>query len=319
MPPLPQIAPRTGKSRRRVLSVLALLAACGQSGTLYPPLRVLPPPTLEVAAETPASAAERVHFAAVQDSLLSTGLLRTDGGGSDTPFDAERVASTFLSLAFYDEYGPQAGQMVQREAATSLTRWTAPIRVRVEFGSSVPPDRQATERVRIGSFLARLSRLTGHPIGLSGAATNFVVYIGSIDERRGLAPRLTEVLPGLDARLIADATRVGRANFCLVYVNTDAGTSTRERAMAVIPSELPDLMRLMCLQEELAQGLGLGNDSRLARPSIFNDDNEFATLTRMDEVLLRMLYSPELRPGMTETEARPIVYSLASRLVGGES
>ena len=78
-------------------------------------------------------------------------------------------------------------------------------------------------------------------------------------------------------------------------------------------------MRLSCLHEELAQGLGLANDSPQARPSIFNDDEEFALLTPMDEYLLAMLYDPSLRPGMTEAEVRPIVYPLAARLLGGAS
>jgi hypothetical protein len=73
------------------------------------------------------------------------------------------------------------------------------------------------------------------------------------------------------------------------------------------------------LHEELTQGLGLPNDSPRARPSIFNDDEEFALLTDHDELLLRMLYSPELRPGMTPEQARPVVESLARRLLGGES
>ena len=42
-------------------------------------------------------------------------------------------------------------------------------------------------------------------------------------------------------------------------------------------------------------------------------------MTRQDEAMLRLLYNPALRPGMTEAEARPIIYSLASRLIGGES
>jgi hypothetical protein len=42
-------------------------------------------------------------------------------------------------------------------------------------------------------------------------------------------------------------------------------------------------------------------------------------LTDQDELLLRMLYSPELRPGMSPDEARPIVESLARRLMGGDS
>jgi hypothetical protein len=87
----------------------------------------------------------------------------------------------------------------------------------------------------------------------------------------------------------------------------------------VIRAEHPDLLRLSCLHEEIAQGLGLANDSPTARPSIFNDDEEFALLTRQDELMLRMLYNPALRPGMTEAQARPIVESLAARLVGGES
>ena len=78
-------------------------------------------------------------------------------------------------------------------------------------------------------------------------------------------------------------------------------------------------MRLSCIHEEIAQGLGLANDSPTARPSIFNDDEEFALLTTQDELMLKILYNPALRPGMTESEARPIVESLAARLLGGDS
>ncbi|MFN7052469.1 MAG: DUF2927 domain-containing protein, partial [Gemmobacter sp.] len=87
----------------------------------------------------------------------------------------------------------------------------------------------------------------------------------------------------------------------------------------VVRAEHPDLLRLSCLHEEIAQGLGLANDSPLARPSIFNDDEEFALLTRQDELMLKMLYDPALRPGMTAAEARPIVKAIATRLTGGSS
>ena len=43
--------------------------------------------------------------------------------------------------------------------------------------------------------------------------------------------------------------------------------------------------------------MGLPNDSPEARPSLFNDDLEFALLTEHDAILLRMLYDPRLRPG----------------------
>ena len=74
-------------------------------------------------------------------------------------------------------------------------------------------------------------------------------------------------------------------------------------------------MRTSCIHEEIAQGLGLPNDSPTARPSIFNDDEEFALLTAHDELLLRVLYDPRLEIGMTPDEARPIVDAIATELI----
>ncbi|MGB5870515.1 MAG: DUF2927 domain-containing protein, partial [Albidovulum sp.] len=56
-----------------------------------------------------------------------------------------------------------------------------------------------------------------------------------------------------------------------------------------------------------------------ARPSIFNDSEEFAALTTQDEMMLRILYDKRLRPGMTLAEARPIVETIAAELLPGES
>ena len=88
-------------------------------------------------------------------------------------------------------------------------------------------------------------------------------------------------------------------------------------AVAVIRSENPGLLRLSCIHEELAQGLGLANDSPAARPSIFNDDDEFALLTKHDELLLKMLYDKRLRPGMTAEQVNPITRIIARELTDG--
>ena len=105
----------------------------------------------------------------------------------------------------------------------------------------------------------------------------------------------------------------------MVYAMAEGNSGAYTRAFAVIRAEHPDLLRLSCLHEELTQGLGLPNDSPRARPSIFNDDEEFAFLTDHDEMLLRILYDPALRPGMTAVDARPIVETLARRMTGGDS
>jgi hypothetical protein len=272
----------------------------------------VPPPSA-------ASEAVRLHFAKVQADLLGTGLLRTDGGGRDTPFTARMLAENFVQIALYDEYtrGPRGPE--QRQSSSTLRRWDAPVRIGLRFGASVPPDRRATDTARIGSYLGRLSRLTGHPISLSDTAPNFFVYVVSEDERRTIGPTLNAALPGLSGSEIAGVTNMPISTYCLVYAVSDGKSGRYTRAFAVIRAEHPDLLRLSCIHEEIAQGLGLANDSPRARPSIFNDDEEFALLTVQDELMLRILYNPALRPGMTESEARPIIQSLADALVGGES
>lgn len=300
-------------------AAIAVLAACAPE----PPATPAPePPAPVVEAPTPPSAASeaaRQHYARVQADLLARGLMRTDGGTGDAPFTDRMLADNFVRIALYDEYTRSPRGLVAAPAESRLRRWDQPVRVAVRFGASVPPESQATDRARIASFLARLQRITGHPIRLSDSQPNFFIYIVNEDERRALGPVVRATLPGLAPADIAGITEMPRSTYCLVYARSEAGRSTYTTAFAVIRSEHPDLMRLSCIHEEVAQGLGLANDSPLARPSIFNDDEEFALLTPMDELMLKMLYDPSLTPGMTAAEARPIIEPLATALVGGES
>lgn len=247
------------------------------------------------------------------------GLLRSDGGGPDTPFNERQLAENFIKIALFDEYTRGAGAPIQRQTESRLRRWDQPVRVGLRFGPSVSAAVRATDTARIRSYLARLSRITGHPISLSEASPNFMVHIVNEDERQQLGPQIQQALPGLTQGEISAITQMPLTTYCLVYALSDGDSGRYARAVSVIRAEHPDLLRLSCMHEEIAQGLGLANDSPRARPSIFNDDEEFALLTGQDELMLRMLYSPELRPGMTAAEARPIVERLAKRLVGGES
>jgi Protein of unknown function (DUF2927) len=229
------------------------------------------------------------------------------------------LAENFLRIAFYEEYDRHLGGVVRAEAPIPLTRWDQPIRVSLRFGPSVPADVKATDTLRLASFLNRLARLTRHPIALADTATNFTIFIADIDERRRLGPDLKLLLPELSTAQTIALTEMDRNTYCQVVTEHDPVTATYVGAVAVIPSEHPDLMLLSCIHEEITQALGLPNDSGLVRPSIFNDDQEFALLTRQDEGMLKMLYDPALRPGMTEFEARPVVETLAGRLLGGDS
>lgn len=290
------------------------LAACIGAGP--GPMRA--PIVAGPSAPTPKSAAAMEHYATVQATLLREGLMRTDPG-AEIPVTAETLATNFLKIALFDEYRRDASGFVAEETESSLRRWGVPIRVGLRFGPSVPPDRQATDRAKLASLVARLSQITGHPMVMDEANPNFYVYVVSEDEREALEPAIRSVLPGLSAGDVAGITRMPWSTYCMVYALSEGGSGAYTRAFAVIRAEHPDLLRLSCMHEELSQGLGLPNDSPKARPSIFNDDEEFALLTDHDELLLRLLYSPELHPGMSVTEARQIVFSLARRLIGGET
>ena len=312
-----------GANLKRLLAATALmaLAACDAPIVQAPAISV-PRPTPVAKpdpVDTPESAALRTYYTEVQQALLSQGLLRTDGGGPDTPITDRMLANNFLRIAMYEEYDRALGGTIAREASTQLTRWGSPVRVGLRFGASVPQSRRASDTARIGSYLNRLAGLTGLSIRMADANPNFIIQIGSVDERRALGPALRLALPELTEAQVSGVTNMERSTYCLVWTQSDTTTGLYERAFVFIPSEHPDLMRLACIHEELAQGLGLPNDSALARPTIFNDDEEFALLTTQDELMLRMLYNSALRPGMTEAEARPIIESLAARLLGGES
>ncbi len=288
--------------------------------TVTPTAPARPAPAA-VKAPPPSAASEavRLHFAKVQADLLSAGMLRSDGGGRDAPVTDRMLTENFIRIALYDEYARSAGGPIQRQTESRLRRWEQPVRVGLRFGASVPRERRATDTARIGSYLQRLQRITGHPISLSDAAPNFLIHIVNEDERRALGPTVAAALPGLSASEVTGITQLPLSTYCLVYAMSDGTTGRYARAFAVIRAEHPDLLRLSCVHEEISQGLGLANDSPRARPSIFNDDEEFALLTAHDEMLLRILYDPQLRPGMTEAEARPIVEALARSMLGTDS
>jgi len=298
-----------------VLSLAACVATTPQPQVQQPARPVTPTPTAQPSA---ASQTAKAYYDRVQAVLLSRGLLRTDGGGPDTPFTDRMLADNFMTIALYDEYARGPAGPVQRQTPSLLRRWDQPVRVGLRFGESVTPADRSTDTARISSYLSRLSRLTGHPIRLDDANPNFWVYIVNEDERHALAPQIRAALPGLTPAEVAGIVDMPLSTYCLVYAlsGSNTGPGVYSQAFAVIRAEHPDLMRLSCIHEEIAQGLGLANDSPRARPSIFNDDEEFALLTGMDEMMLRILYNPALRPGMTETEARPIVYSLAAQMAG---
>ena len=314
----------------RALGLGLAIAALGACAPL-PELRMTEPespgeePGPAAIAPEPSERSEAVRrfFATQEETLRSRGLMRTDGGGTDTPITSNMLVENFVRIALFDEYTVVDGRLVGRPTPTVLRRWTAPVRMRMEFDDLVPPPQRSQDLRDVREYAERLGDLTSHPVRMidpdrPASEANFHVLVLHEDTRRDYGGRLRELVPGIDDLTVRTITEMPTSVSCLVVAFTREGTNSYRDAIAVVRAELPELTRLSCYHEELAQGLGLPNDSDDARPSIFNDTEEFALLTRHDEMLLRMLYDSRLRPGMDAAEARPILRRIASEFMTGE-
>lgn len=294
---------------------VAALSGClpnAQPTSLVPESRPAVVPAV-VKAPSAESAELRNYYRVLQQDLLTRGLLRTDGGGPETPYNADKLAAHFEEIAFYNEYAGRSGSAL----TGGLSRWSGPVRLVADFGPSVPESQRTRDAQVLSNYGARLSRITGHPISATQQRGNFHVIFAGADDRAFVAEKVRALLPNLSAGDLQLFVNPPRTHYCFVLAGGPQGAPFDYiRGVALIRAEHPDLVRDSCIHEEVAQGLGLLNDSPRARPSIFNDDDEFAFLTSHDELLLKMLYDPRLRTGMSADEARPIIRILARDVMG---
>ena len=271
----------------------------------------------DIAVEVPISAAQSAsmeRLSQFEQSQLSRGLMRTDGGGPDTPFDMHDILRHFQDIAFYDEYDATLG-FSRISQASHLEKWTTPVRFNPVFGKSVDRNRVKLAKATVAKYVKKLSRITGHPMLVSARKPNFDVLFMGHDDRDQMDAFLASRGPQIGALAKQVVAMMPEDVHCMVMAFSNAEIRHGyTHAIAIIRAEHPPLMQRACIEEELAQGLGLANDSPYARPSIFNDDDKFATLTTMDAVMLQILYDPRLLPGMTLDQARPYLYEISELL-----
>ncbi|PCJ09457.1 MAG: hypothetical protein COB16_04700 [Rhodobacteraceae bacterium] len=301
-------APRAVAGLVGLTALLACTPQPPQDSLVRPqrPENLAPPPRS-------AESEQLVHYYTVlQQDLLTRGLLRTDGGGPDTPYDADKLVKNFEAIAFFDEYaGSGSG------SAGGLSRWQGPVRMQAEFGPSVTQEQRQVDSEFLADYADRLAHITGHSITTTTARGNFHVIYAGYDDSDFIRARVKQILPNISAENLEIFANPPRSFYCLVLAGgPPQDPLSYTRGVALIRAEHPDLVRRSCVHEEVAQGLGLRNDSPRARPSIFNDDDEFALLTSHDEKLLTMLYDARLHPGMSAEQARPIARVIAQQLMG---
>jgi hypothetical protein len=292
-----------------------VVAACARA-----PVTGTTPPARPDGLAAPADAGDAENaalasfYAGVEGDLTTSGRMRRETAPTDAPYSVEDLVRNFERIALYDEYVDVGGQFVRRESASYLRRWNRPVRVAVMTGPSIQPPAAARDRANVAAFTRRLAGLTGLDMQMSdGSDVNFLVLFMTNAERLAFAEQVQRSYPEFAPAVMRALAETPLDTFCTAYAFGDPyDRSVYSGAMILIRAEHPPLTRLSCVHEEMAQAMGLPNDSPDARPSLFNDSLEFALLTEHDEILLRMLYDPRLRPGMTVDEARPLLPVVAA-------
>jgi hypothetical protein len=266
---------------------------------------------------SPQSVALANYYSDLQQQMRLRGLLQLDDSVAKMTVTPNILTRNFEAIALFDEYRLVGSELVPQSTPSLLRRWEQPIRMDVEFGDSVPISIQNSDSHFLASYAQRLSQVSGHPITMTSRDPNYLVLIVGEDDRIAAVERLRDFVPGISENAIAALINLPRSRLCMVYaVPSTTNPLAYGKSIAIIRSEHPTLLRQSCIHEEVAQGLGLANDSPYARPSIFNDDEEFGFLTVHDEMLLNILYDRRLSVGMTADQARPIVQKIAHELAG---
>ncbi|MEM7509069.1 MAG: DUF2927 domain-containing protein [Pseudomonadota bacterium] len=206
----------------------------------------------------------------------------------ETAWSNRSLARVFTELTHGLEWGP---------SRPALVRYEAPVRVRL----SGPGSNQ------YGAFLDRylsfLRQNAGVDIATALASAN--LHIRFVEGRR-FAKKLPAiscvVAPGdLDwSDFSRDPDRLGG-------VALERAQQISDMTIFIPQNAAPYLIR-SCLIEETAQALGPANDLYGLGPTIFNDDAAHIWPTALDVLMLRVLYQPEMRTGLSkrETEARAL-------------
>lgn len=266
-------------------------------------------------AADPLSTPLGAYYQNLEQRLVGEGRLRQDRSGH--PIGAEGLAESFMEIAMRSEYQLGGGGMVRSSQGLPLRRWEQPVRISVSFGPSVPQGQQAQDRSVVNAVASRLARATGHSIRTVGSSANFHVLVLSDAEIGAIGPHLRQLVPGISNAAVGAVRRMSRNTLCMMVALPAANPADGyAQAVAIVRAEHPPRMRRSCIEEELAQGMGLPNDSRDAWPSIFNDDEEFGVLTRHDELLLRLLYNRQLSAGMTARDVAAILPALCRQVLG---
>ncbi|PKF76661.1 hypothetical protein CW749_25625 [Vibrio sp. vnigr-6D03] len=201
--------------------------------------------------------------------------------------DTAYLEEAFYEVALKNEYDSEK---------QNVRKWREPIKIFIEH--KVPDEDIHTELAQM--HIKHLSYLTNHPISL----TNDLEEANIIWVYTRLSIWEDDIVRVLGKPSLQHS---GKA-ICMANFKTDVGGELIRGGIIIPVDQARSKGKLLgCVVEEITQLLGLPNDSDKVYPSIFNDASPEDLLSPLDGLLLKILYHPSLKVGMSREEAEPIV------------
>jgi hypothetical protein len=205
------------------------------------------------------------------------------------------IENSFVTIALGREHGRASGR---------LSKWASAIRFTItDYTADKVLHQQMTRQ-----HLSHLASITGLDIkqAQSHNKSNLSIIFASENE---LDERMQHDF-GIHSEALR--LRLSRGAVCFAWLPSTAEAISHARVIIPVDRARAHGKLMACVVEELTQVLGLANDSDAVFPSVFNDHSHNDFLTGLDFVLLKLMYHPDLRSGMTEQQVRQTVQQILS-------
>lgn len=191
------------------------------------------------------------------------------------------LAEDFLDLTFALE----SGQPLQR-----LLRYEHPVKVVMRSADLAPYQRD------LQYLLSRLRSEAGVAITQTSNPAEADIHIEAVPSRE-----IQRVYPGAACFIVPGETNWTefRRKSRRARLRWSEQATLGKTAIFLPSDSTPQDVR-DCLHEEIGQALGPANDIYRLPDTVFNDDNFHSILTPFDMLMLRALYNPSLRSGMSK-------------------
>ncbi len=206
------------------------------------------------------------------------------------------LAEDFLDLTFALENG---------ETLPALLKYNGKIRVvlRSEGLSAYQPE--------LDALLSRLRREARIDIEQTADPAVAQIHIHAVPRQT-----ISRIFPGA-ACFIVPGVR-SWSEFRSPAADPDVILWSRQSALKVtsifVPADSTPQDTRDCLHEELGQALGPANDLYRIPDTVFNDDNFHSILTSFDTLMLRTLYDPALKSGMSRAQVAALLPQVLNRI-----